>query len=76
MKGEESGTLSAMTLKRLILTAVGIAVLALLVVGLTQLGGSSHPPVATRLTLAQMRARLAGSPARLAALHAIDLKGL
>jgi cytochrome c biogenesis protein CcmG, thiol:disulfide interchange protein DsbE len=59
-----------MTLKRLPLTVAGLVVLALLIIGLTQLGRSSQPPAPVRLTLAQMRARLAGSPAPLAALHA------
>lgn len=59
-----------MTLKRLALTLAGLVVIALLAVGLSQLGHSSHPPPPARLTLAQMRARLAGSSALLAALHA------
>jgi cytochrome c biogenesis protein CcmG, thiol:disulfide interchange protein DsbE len=58
-----------MTPKRLSIGALGLAVAIILVVGLLQLPSSSTdaPP---RLTLAQMRARLAGSPAPLAALHA------
>jgi cytochrome c biogenesis protein CcmG/thiol:disulfide interchange protein DsbE len=50
----------------------GIAVVAVLVVGLVQLGGSSTLPAAapSKLSLGQMRASLAGSPAPLAALHA------
>jgi thiol-disulfide isomerase/thioredoxin len=59
-----------MTPRRLSIAAAGLA-LALLVVGLIQLAGSSQAPVKrSRLTLAQMQARLAGSPAPLAALHA------
>src|ERR1700686_1766768 len=65
-----------MTLKRLPLTVAGLVVIALLVVGLSQLGRSSHPPAPARLTLAQMRARLVGSPAPLAALHAQGSEGL
>ena len=57
-----------MTPKRLTLAAGAAVVLALLVVGLLQLGGSGSPPRST-LTLAQMRARLAGSPPALEALH-------
>jgi thiol-disulfide isomerase/thioredoxin len=53
---------------RLTLALAGAAVVALIVAGLLQLHGSSAPP--SRLTLAQMRARLAGSPPQLAALHA------
>jgi cytochrome c biogenesis protein CcmG, thiol:disulfide interchange protein DsbE len=60
-----------MTPKRISIAAGGIALLALLVVGLVQLASSSPAPIrSSKLTLAQMRARLAGSPAPLAALHA------
>lgn len=59
-----------MPLKRLPLAAAGLAVLILLIVGLTQLGGSAPAPAPTRLTLAQMQTRLAGSSPQLAALHA------
>lgn len=55
------------------LTAAGGLVLAtLLVVGLIQLAGSSSSSstASPRLTLAQMRAQLAGAPPQLAALHA------
>jgi cytochrome c biogenesis protein CcmG/thiol:disulfide interchange protein DsbE len=57
--------------QRLAIAAATAAVTALLVVGLLQLGGgSSSSPARSQLTLAQMRERLAGSPAPLAALHA------
>ncbi len=59
-----------MMLKRLSLAVAGLAVSILLIVGLTQLGGSASAPRAERLTLEQMRTRLSGSPAQLAALHA------
>jgi cytochrome c biogenesis protein CcmG/thiol:disulfide interchange protein DsbE len=60
-----------MTSKRLSIAAAGIALLALLVIGLVQLAGSSPAPVKrSRLTLTQMQARLTSSPAPLAALHA------
>jgi cytochrome c biogenesis protein CcmG, thiol:disulfide interchange protein DsbE len=56
---------------RLLVTLTAAAVAALLVVGLVQLAGSSSSGGAEpRLTLAQVDARLAGSPAPLAALHA------
>jgi cytochrome c biogenesis protein CcmG, thiol:disulfide interchange protein DsbE len=56
---------------RLLAAIGGVALLALLAVGLVQLAGSSPAPAApSGLTVAQMRARLAGSPAPLAALHA------
>jgi thiol-disulfide isomerase/thioredoxin len=60
-----------MTRSRLLIVAAVAALVALLVVGLVQLAGSSQAPTRrSRLTLAQMRAGLAGSPAPLAALHA------
>jgi cytochrome c biogenesis protein CcmG/thiol:disulfide interchange protein DsbE len=60
-----------MTPKRLTIVTGSIAVLALLVVGLIQLANSSTSPTQTsKLTLAQVRARLAGSPPGLALLHA------
>ncbi len=60
-----------MTLKRAAIASAGLAVLALLAVGLVQLAGSSSSPAPpSKLTLAQMRSRLAGSPPPLSALHA------
>jgi cytochrome c biogenesis protein CcmG, thiol:disulfide interchange protein DsbE len=61
-----------MTQARMSMVAAGLALLAVLVIGLVQLGRSSGTPATTpsRLTLAQMRAGLAGSPPPLAALHA------
>jgi cytochrome c biogenesis protein CcmG, thiol:disulfide interchange protein DsbE len=60
-----------MTPKRVLIASGGVALLALLTVGLVQLAGSSRAPVlASKLSLAQMRARLTDSPAPLAALHA------
>ncbi|HMD57631.1 MAG TPA: TlpA disulfide reductase family protein [Solirubrobacteraceae bacterium] len=57
-----------MTPVRLLLAAAGIALLILLVVGLTQLHSSTATPT-VKLSLAQMRAQLAGSSGPLAALH-------
>jgi cytochrome c biogenesis protein CcmG/thiol:disulfide interchange protein DsbE len=58
------------TPKRVSIAAAGLALLALLVVGLVQLAGSSSTSARpSTLKLAQMRARLSGSPAPLAALH-------
>jgi thiol-disulfide isomerase/thioredoxin len=55
----------------LLSAAAAIALLSLLVVGVIELSArSSARQAAPRLTLAQMRARLAGSPARLVPLHA------
>ena len=61
-----------MAAKRLSIAAAGAALLALLAIGLVQLAGSSttHAPPPVKLTLVQMQARLAGSPAPLAQLHA------
>jgi cytochrome c biogenesis protein CcmG/thiol:disulfide interchange protein DsbE len=52
--------------------AGGLALVAVLAVGVIQLSSSSKAPATapSKLTLAEMRARLAGSPAPLAALHA------
>lgn len=59
-----------MTPTRISLAAAGAAVIVLLVIGLSQLGGSSASTAPSKLTLAQMQARLSGSPAPLVALHA------
>lgn len=60
-----------MTPRRLLITAALLATAALLVVGLLQLDGSpAAGPSAAHVSLAQMQARLAGSPEPLAALHA------
>ena len=56
---------------RALIAVGGLALVALLVVGLIQLSRSSQaPPAPSGLTVTQMQARLAGSPAPLAALHA------
>jgi cytochrome c biogenesis protein CcmG, thiol:disulfide interchange protein DsbE len=59
-----------MTPRSLSIALAAVAVLALIVVGLLQLGGSPTPAARSPLTLAQMRQRLSGSPPALAALHA------
>jgi cytochrome c biogenesis protein CcmG, thiol:disulfide interchange protein DsbE len=56
--------------RRLALAVAVLAVAALVAVGLAQLGGGGSPAERSRLTVAQMRARLVGSPPPLAALHA------
>jgi cytochrome c biogenesis protein CcmG, thiol:disulfide interchange protein DsbE len=58
-----------MTPKSLSMALAGVAVLAVLVVGLLQLHSSPASAPST-LTLGQMRARLSGSPPQLAVLHA------
>jgi cytochrome c biogenesis protein CcmG, thiol:disulfide interchange protein DsbE len=59
-----------MTVKRLSIALAALATAIVLGIGLTQLGGSSQTAEPSRLTLAQMQARLAGSPPALASLHA------
>src|ERR1035437_10145861 len=59
-----------MTPTRISIAAAAAAVVALLVIGLLQLRGSSPATAPSKLTLAQMRARLSGSPSQLGALHA------
>jgi cytochrome c biogenesis protein CcmG, thiol:disulfide interchange protein DsbE len=60
-----------MTPKRVSIVVGAVALVVLLAVGLVQLAGSAGAPApASKLTQAQMQARLAGSPAPLAALHA------
>jgi cytochrome c biogenesis protein CcmG, thiol:disulfide interchange protein DsbE len=59
-----------MTPKRSLLALAVAVVVALVVIGLAQRGGSTPPAAPSGLSLAQMRIRLAGSPPALAALHA------
>jgi cytochrome c biogenesis protein CcmG, thiol:disulfide interchange protein DsbE len=59
-----------MMFRRLTIMATTLALTAVLVVGLLQLGGPSPASAPSSLTLAQMQQRLIGSPAPLAALHA------
>ncbi len=59
-----------MTIARLLSTLGALALLAVLIVGLLQLGGSTSSSTLPRMTMAQMRSGLAGSPAPLGALHA------
>lgn len=60
-----------MSPKRVLIAAGGATLVVLLVVGLVQLASSSPAPTSpSKLTLAEMRARLSGSPAPLGALHA------
>ena len=59
-----------MTPKSLSIAAAALTILILLVVGLLQLHGSPGTSAVAKLTPAEMRSRLASSPAPLAALHA------
>jgi cytochrome c biogenesis protein CcmG, thiol:disulfide interchange protein DsbE len=58
-----------MTPARISIAVAAVAVVALVVVGLVQRGGGTASTAPSRLSLAQMRARLAGSAPQLAALH-------
>jgi cytochrome c biogenesis protein CcmG/thiol:disulfide interchange protein DsbE len=58
------------TPKRLSIAAATLAVVVVLVVGLLQLGSSVATTAPLKLTVAEMRERLDGSPAQLTALHA------
>jgi cytochrome c biogenesis protein CcmG, thiol:disulfide interchange protein DsbE len=58
-----------MSIGRVAIAAAGLALVAVVVVGLLQLSNSPAAPPDSRLDLAQMRSRLAGSPPALAALH-------
>lgn len=67
-----SGTLRKMTSKRLLIGLGTLSAIALLAVGLVQLAGAPSSVATTklsRLSQAQVRLRLAGSPAPLALLH-------
>jgi len=59
-----------MTAKRLLTAAAGGSVAVLLVIGLLQLRSDTPRVSPSRLTVAQIRERLAGAPEPLAALHA------
>jgi cytochrome c biogenesis protein CcmG/thiol:disulfide interchange protein DsbE len=59
-----------MTRGRLLTAGGGLVLLAVLAVGLVQLAGQPSGAPTVKLTVAQMRAQLAGAPAPLAALHA------
>ncbi len=62
--------MTGITPARLLATVAIAAVIAILIVGLVQLAGSPSSSNGSRLTLSQLDARLADSPAPLAALHA------
>jgi thiol-disulfide isomerase/thioredoxin len=59
-----------MTFKRLSIGAACATALVLLAIGLAQLGSTSPSVPAARLTLGQVRQRLAGAPEPLSSLHA------
>ena len=59
-----------MSRRRLVIGLITAAVLAVLVVGLTQAGSKSKKADQASMSLAEQRAELAGAPAPLAALHA------
>jgi thiol-disulfide isomerase/thioredoxin len=59
-----------MSMRRVLAVLVVVAVAAVVVIGLTQAGGSEGSGAASTGTLAQATRKLAGSPPSLAALHA------
>lgn len=65
-----SATLTGVSLQRTLMALAGAAIAALLVIGLIQLGDGNGSTPRSHLSVAQMRARLRGSPAPLESLHA------
>ncbi len=58
-------------MRKLLIAGGAVALVALVVIGLSQTGGDTGPPSkdALRFTPVEIKERLAGSPAPLAALH-------
>jgi cytochrome c biogenesis protein CcmG/thiol:disulfide interchange protein DsbE len=63
-------SLLSMSRRRLLTVLGAVAVIAVVVIGLAQSGGSTKAPKPDSFDLAAARAKLAGAPAPLAALHA------
>jgi cytochrome c biogenesis protein CcmG/thiol:disulfide interchange protein DsbE len=57
-------------MRRLVFALIGLGLVAVVVIGLTQKQGSNGKPKAATISTAAIRQKLAGSPAPLAALHA------
>jgi thiol-disulfide isomerase/thioredoxin len=57
-------------MRRLVFALIGLALVAVVVIGLTQKEGSNATPKAAGISTAEAREQLAGAPAPLAALHA------
>ena len=56
-------------MRRLVFAVIGLALVAVVVIGLTQSKGSNDTPKSTTISAAQAHEDLAGSPPALAALH-------
>src|SRR4051794_129091 len=56
-------------MRRLVFALIGLGIVAIVVIGLTQTQGGNDKPRASTISATQARERLAGSPAPLAALH-------
>src|SRR4051794_24354991 len=56
-------------MRRLVFALIGLGLVAVVVIGLTQKQGSNAKPKAATISAAETREKLAGSPAALAALH-------
>lgn len=57
-------------MRRLVFALIGLGLVAVVAIGLTQKKGSNAKPRAATISAADARAKLAGAPAPLAALHA------
>jgi cytochrome c biogenesis protein CcmG/thiol:disulfide interchange protein DsbE len=57
-------------MRRVVFALIGLGIVAIVVIGLTQTKGDNRKPKASTISADQARERLAGSPAPLAALHA------
>lgn len=57
-------------MRRLVFALIGLGLVAVVVIGLTQKQGSNAKPKAAAISAAEARQKLAGAPAALAALHA------
>jgi thiol-disulfide isomerase/thioredoxin len=56
-------------MRRLVFAVIGLGIVAVVVIGLTQSKGDNDTPKSTTISAAQAREQLAGAPAPLAALH-------
>lgn len=57
-------------MRRLVFVVIGLGLIAVVAIGLAQGNGTNAPPKSATVSAAEARAKLAGSPAPLAALHA------
>jgi thiol-disulfide isomerase/thioredoxin len=57
-------------MRRLVFALIGLGIVAIVVIGLTQSKGGNDKPKSQTISAGETRERLAGSPAPLAALHA------